>query len=149
MGLFDKFLKSFDDKVQDAINQINGMNLGVRSLDAKVDGKFVTLTGDAPSLEVKAEVMEAFNRLVETENTLNTIRVEEAPAPEQAPAPVEEPEERIYEVVSGDTLGKISKEFYGDAMQYMKIFEANRDILDNPDLIKVGQKLRIPKTPPA
>ena len=145
MGLFDRFLRSFDDKVQDAINQVNGMNLGVRSLDAKIDGKFVTLTGDAPSLEVKAKVMEAFNQLVETENTLNTIRVEEPPAPEPAPAPVEEPEERIYEVVSGDTLGKISKEFYGDAMQYTKIFEANRDILDNPDLIKVGQKLRIPE----
>jgi LysM repeat protein len=147
MGLFDRFLKSFDDKVQDAINQINGMNLGVRSLDAKIDGKFVTLTGDAPSLEVKAKVMEVFNQLVETDNTLNTIRVEEAAAPEAAPEPEQAPppEERVYEVVAGDTLSKIAKEFYGDAMQYMKIFEANRDILDNPDLIKVGQKLKIPE----
>jgi LysM repeat protein len=145
MGLFDRFMKSFDDKVQDALNQINGMNLGVRSLDAKIDGKFVTLTGDAPSLEVKAKVMEVFNQLVETENTLNTIRVEEAAAPEPEPEQAPPPEERIYEVVAGDTLSKISKEFYGDAMQYMKIFEANRDILDNPDLIKVGQQLKIPE----
>jgi len=143
MGLFDKFLKSFDDKVTDAINQINGMNLGVRNLDAKVDGKFVTLTGDAPSLEVKAKVMEVFNNLVETENTLNTLRVEAPDTPE--PEPEKAPAERIYEVVSGDTLSKISKQFYGDAMKYMKIFEANRDILDNPDLIKVGQKLKIPE----
>jgi len=47
--------------------------------------------------------------------------------------------------VSGDTLGAISQKYYGKASDYMKIFEANRDILDNPDLIKPGQKLRIPE----
>ncbi len=50
----------------------------------------------------------------------------------------------IHEVVSGDTLGKIAKHYYGDAGKYPKIFDANRDQLDNPDLIKVGQKLKIP-----
>jgi len=47
-------------------------------------------------------------------------------------------------VVKGDTLSKISKKYYGDPSLYMKIFEANKDILKNPDLIKIGQKLRIP-----
>ena len=47
-------------------------------------------------------------------------------------------------VVSGDTLGKISKSYYGDPMKYMTIFEANQDILDNPDLIHVDQELTIP-----
>jgi len=50
----------------------------------------------------------------------------------------------IHEVVSGDTLGKISKECLGEAGKYMEIFNANRDQLSNPDLIKVGQKLKIP-----
>ncbi len=50
----------------------------------------------------------------------------------------------VHEVVSGDTLGKLAKEYYRDASKYPKIFEANRDQLDNPDLIKVGQKLKIP-----
>ncbi len=50
----------------------------------------------------------------------------------------------IHEVVSGDTLGKIAKHYYGEAGKYPKIFDANRDQLDNPDLIKVGQKLKIP-----
>jgi len=50
-----------------------------------------------------------------------------------------------HTVVSGDTLGKIAKNCLGDASLYPKIFEANRDILDNPDMIKVGQKLTIPK----
>jgi nucleoid-associated protein YgaU len=51
---------------------------------------------------------------------------------------------KIHEVVSGETLSKISKHYYGDANKYMKIFEANKDILKNPDLIKIGQKLKIP-----
>ena len=50
-----------------------------------------------------------------------------------------------HTVVSGDTLGKIAKDCLGNASLYPKIFEANRDILDNPDMIKVGQKLTIPK----
>jgi nucleoid-associated protein YgaU len=49
-----------------------------------------------------------------------------------------------YEVKPGDTLSKIAKAFYGDPSLYPKIFEANKDSLKNPDLIKVGQKLRIP-----
>jgi len=49
-----------------------------------------------------------------------------------------------YEVKKGDTLSKIAKEFYGDPSLYTKIFEANQDRLKNPDLIQVGQKLRIP-----
>ena len=45
----------------------------------------------------------------------------------------------------GDTLSKISKQFYGDANKYMKIFEANRDKLKDPDKIQVGQELVIPE----
>ena len=52
--------------------------------------------------------------------------------------------EQWHEVVAGDTLSRISKQYYGDAGLYMKIFEANRNILKDPNLIKVGQKLRIP-----
>ena len=52
--------------------------------------------------------------------------------------------ERIYEVKAGDTLSKIAKEEYGDANAYMVIFEANTDILKNPNMIQPGQKLKIP-----
>ncbi len=54
-------------------------------------------------------------------------------------------ESRTYTVKSGDTLGKIAKQFYGDAMKYPKIFEANQPMLDDPDKIYPGQVLRIPK----
>ncbi len=52
--------------------------------------------------------------------------------------------ETIYAVVPGDTLSKIAKHHYGDANKYMKIFEANKDQLKDPNVIQVGQKLRIP-----
>lgn len=51
---------------------------------------------------------------------------------------------KTYTVKSGDTLSRIAKEQLGDANAYMRIFEANRDQLNNPDLIKPGQVLKIP-----
>ena len=51
---------------------------------------------------------------------------------------------QTYEVKSGDNLSKISKQLYGDAGEYMRIFYANRDQLKDPDKIQVGQKLVIP-----
>jgi nucleoid-associated protein YgaU len=51
---------------------------------------------------------------------------------------------KIYEVVSGDSLSKIAKREYGDANKWKMIFEANRDILKDPDKIFPGQKLKIP-----
>ncbi|EXV71837.1 LysM peptidoglycan-binding domain-containing protein, partial [Acinetobacter baumannii] len=48
-------------------------------------------------------------------------------------------------VKSGDNLSKIAKEFYGDANQYQKIFEANKPMLKDPDEIFPGQVLRIPQ----
>ena len=161
MGLFGK---SFEEKVEDALAEVEGMNLGVAKLGAQINDEVVTLTGVAPSLAVKTQVMMEFNARVETENTINLIRVVEiaedkpdrtVPMPMAGePQKTREMEiipdddqatERLYEVVAGDTLGALAKRFYGNAGKYMKIFEANRDILDNPDLIKVGQKLRIPE----
>ena len=51
---------------------------------------------------------------------------------------------KTYTVKSGDTLSKIAKEQLGNASSYMKIFEANRDQLSDPDKIKPGQVLKIP-----
>lgn len=50
-----------------------------------------------------------------------------------------------YTVVSGDSLSKISKHFYGDASKWKTIWEANKSQIKNPDLIQVGQVLTIPK----
>lgn len=60
-------------------------------------------------------------------------------APEAAGA------QRTYTVVAGDSLSKIAKKFYGDAKQWRRIFEANKDVIKNPDLIHPGQVFKIPE----
>ncbi len=84
-------------------------------------------------------------------------RAEQAPAPAKPrgdfsnvqsgsssrPA-AETPQDQWYTVASGDSLSKIAKRFYGDANRWQNIFDANRDQLKDPDLIKPGQKLKIP-----
>jgi len=65
-------------------------------------------------------------------------------AAEDAVTPVSEVTGRTYTVQSGDTLWAIASEMYGSGGKYMKIFEANTDILENPDRIKPGQVLVIP-----
>ena len=66
-----------------------------------------------------------------------------------APSPPADPggnvsTERMYIVQSGDSLSKISRKFYGDANKWKQIYEANKDVVKNPDLIQPGWRLRIP-----
>jgi LysM repeat protein len=147
MGIFGK---SLEEKAQDAIAEIGRLGLEVEHLGVTLDGKTARLTGQAQTMEVKARVMKEFNARIELDNVINTIRVVEAPAKQAAAAPavVEAPppqEARVHVVVPGDTLGALAKHYYGKASLYMKIFEANTDILKDPNMIKVGQKLRIPE----
>lgn len=53
-------------------------------------------------------------------------------------------QKRYYTVKSGDCLWNIAKKYYGDGSKYIKIYNANKKIIKNPDLIYVGQKLEIP-----
>jgi nucleoid-associated protein YgaU len=62
---------------------------------------------------------------------------------EAASAPAASPEV-THTVKAGDTLSKLAREYYGDDKHHRRIFEANRDKLDDPDDIKVGQELKIP-----
>jgi LysM repeat protein len=62
----------------------------------------------------------------------------------EAAEPASEIPGRTYTVKSGDTLWAIAAEMYGSGGKYMKIFEANTNILDNPDKIRPGQELVIP-----
>jgi nucleoid-associated protein YgaU len=54
------------------------------------------------------------------------------------------PKPQVYTVAAGDSLSKIAKQFYGNASEYMKIYNANRDKLNDPNTIKPGQQLVIP-----
>lgn len=59
-------------------------------------------------------------------------------------APSSAPPGQTYTVKKGDSLSKIAKRVYGDAQQWRKIYEANRDLIENPDLIHPGQVLKLP-----
>lgn len=153
MGLFGK---SFEQKVAEAIAEIDALGLGVYNLGATVSGKIITLTGQARTLGIKAQIVEEISQRVEAENVINRIALIQPEPVVQAVAnvPAEDPaqaaasassEPDIYVVQPGDTLGALAQRFYGKAGLYMRIFEANRDILSDPNLIKVGQKLRIPR----
>jgi nucleoid-associated protein YgaU len=58
--------------------------------------------------------------------------------------PTPEPADQTYTIVSGDSLSKIAKHFYGDANKWRQIYEANRDIIKDPDMIHPGQTIKIP-----
>jgi nucleoid-associated protein YgaU len=100
------------------------------------DGKLF-LRGAAPSADAKNAVWDAIKKVDSSyADLLCDITIDpNLPAPKA---------DRSYTVQSGDTLSKISKQFYGDANKYMQIFEANRDVLTDPNMIKVGQVLKIP-----
>ena len=67
-----------------------------------------------------------------------------APAAAPRDVPVAAPATRTYTVKAGDSLSKIAEREYGDASQWKKIHEANKDTIKNPDLIHPGQTLRLP-----
>jgi LysM repeat protein len=103
------------------------------------------IQGAAPSEQIKNDV---WNQIKAADPSYSDVTCELsvdaslAPPPEPAAAP--SPATRSYTVQAGDTLSKIAKQFYGNANEYPKIFEANRDKLSNPDKIQVGQELVIP-----
>ena len=109
-------------------------NLNAEGLDISVDGDKVTVAGKAQSTEIAEKITIALG------NTLGISQVESKVEAISAGM-----ESRMYTVVKGDTLSKISKEMYGDPNKYQKILEANKPMLTHPDKIYPGQVLRIPE----
>jgi nucleoid-associated protein YgaU len=105
-----------------------------------VEGDKLVLKGAAPNQDVKNDVWNAIKAVDASFSDVSAdITIDSS-----LPAPASAAAARTYSVKSGDTLSKIAKQFYGDAGQYMKIFEANKDKLKDPDQIEVGQELKIP-----
>src|SRR4051812_25229889 len=107
------------------------------------DNKFF-LQGVAPSEQAKNKVWDQIKVVNPNwiQELIADITVEES---SQATPARNLSASRTYTVQAGDSLSKISKKYYGDADQYMKIFEANRGLLTDPNKISPGQELTIPQ----
>lgn len=146
MGLFD-FVKDvgrqiFDTDAEAADNIKNHLEVkthGLSNLDVKFDDGVVTLCGDCKNEAVRDQAILIAGNIQGVEKVIADDLKAPPPAPEEP-----QPKVEVYEIVSGDTLGAIAKRYYGKASAYMKIFEANRDIIDDPNKIYPGQKIRIP-----
>jgi LysM repeat protein len=105
-----------------------------------VQGDKLVMQGAAPNEGIKNEVWNAIKAVDSSYGDLSCdISVDSS-----LPAPIDAPTAQKYTVKSGDSLSKIAKQFYGDANQYMRIFNANKDQLHDPNKIDVGQELIIP-----
>ena len=87
-------------------------------------------------------VKQAQRKAAEKKQQAHTRAVAARFAPQAA---AEKAEKRTYVVKSGDSLSKIAGELLGDVMRWPEIYEANKDQIENPDLIHPGQKLIIPR----
>ena len=114
--------------------QAQNVQISNLSVNYNSDTDTVTLSGAAKTQEDRERARLAVGNVQHVESVVDNITVES-----------QEPESRFYTVKSGDTLSKISKEFYGDANQYNKIFEANKPLLKDVNKIYPGQTLRIPE----
>src|SRR5262249_44348538 len=101
----------------------------------------------APSPEAKNKVWDQI-KLIDSSNSdliCDITVTQQAPTMTAGAATTGGQGQRTYTVKSGDTLSKISQQFYGDANQYNKIFNANRGIIQDPNKISPGQQLVIPE----
>jgi len=136
MGLFD-FIKDAGKKMDDHFDlakEVYETGIEVEDLDIKHDQGVVKVYGKVKNQEDREKVVLALGNIEGVEKVDDFLFVENP-----------QPEGQFHTVVSGDTLGKIAKTYHGNAMKYMAIFEANKPMLKNPDLIYPGQVLRIPK----
>ena len=141
MGLFDfasdmgkKLFGSNDDPAEKIKESIEENNPGITDLGVAFDDGAVDLSGKADS----AEAVEKAVLLAGNVKGVTDVKIDNMDAP--APAPDVE----YYTIVSGDSLSKIAKNVYGNAMDYPKLFDANKEVIKDPDLIYPGQKIRIP-----
>ena len=129
-------------KYQSVLNLMNSQNVQLQNLN--MEGNKLFIRASAPSQEVKNKVWDQIKLVDPNFSDLNADIQAPAAAAAAAASSGSTITARTYEVKPGDSLSKISKEYYGNANQYMKIFEANKDQLSDPDKIRPGMKLNIP-----
>ena len=162
MGLFD-FAANIGKKVfgigdADAAEKIKANieanNPGVTNLEVTMPGETTcVLSGQCDSIEAKEKTvlmagnMRGIGDVVAYGLTVAEQPIEESVAPEAQDAAFEaQTNTQYYTIESGDTLWGIATKLLGNGSKYPEIFEANREVIEDPDKIFVGQKIRIPNS---
>ena len=123
-------------KAQKIAELVHGLDLSITEFSVTVNDDKATLKGFTTDQATREKVILAAGNvdgIASVEDFINVAATEP------------QAEAKFYTVKSGDSLSKIAKEFYGDAMKYPAIFEANKPMLKSVDLIYPGQTLRIPE----
>jgi len=139
-GLFDfvktvgrKLFGQGDDPAAKIKEMIEKDNPGIRNLGVSFKDGVVQLSGEGSTEAMQKAVLMAGNV-----QQVGEVKVEGQQA-------ALDDGTQYYIVKAGDTLSAIAKQFYGDASKYPRIFDANREVIKDADLIFPGQKIRIPK----
>jgi len=138
---FDLLKKKYDSALLAVKQQ------GVELVHLHEDNGKLIIVGKAPSDAAKNRV---WDKIKEADPRYSDVKADITVDPSMAGGKVStltpsgDDGSLTYTVKAGDTLSKISQQFYGDAMQYMRIAEANRDQIDDPNKIQPGMKLQIP-----
>jgi nucleoid-associated protein YgaU len=135
-------------KYQSVLNFMQAQNVRLENLNM-ADNKLY-IRAEAPSQDVKNKVWDQIKLVDPTFSDLTAdidapAAAAAAAAGASASAGGPSSSGRTYMVQPGDSLSKISRQFYGDANKYMKIFEANKDKLSDPDKVRAGMELVIPQ----
>jgi len=138
-------MASFEEqkiKYQSVLQQVQAQGIQLANLHQQ-EGKLF-MKGTAPSLEAANKVWDEIKRI---NPRLDDIVADFPVDPSLAsamPRSKTQASDQTYIVKPGDTLSKISKQFYGNSNDYMRIFNANKDKLKDPDHVNAGQELKIP-----
>ena len=114
---------------------------GVRLAQLHVQDNKLFMRGAAPSNAIKNALWNQIKAVNPTYDDITADITVDSTLPQPSPA---SGRKQTYKVQPGDSLSKIAKEFYGNADEYMRIFEANKDTLKDPNKIQTGQELVIP-----
>jgi|SRR5580704_492822 nucleoid-associated protein YgaU len=138
----DQQLEQLKQKYQSVFNMIQQQQIRLAHVNMQDNKLFVQ--GDAPSEEAKSRVWDQIKLVNPNWQSELTADIRVASQQQASGGGRSSTAERTYTVKPGDTLSKIAKEMFGNANEYQKIFDANRDQLSDPNQIRPGQQLKIP-----
>ena len=139
VGIGRKLFSGEADAASAIKQHIEGDNPGVRDLAVSFEKGFVTLSGEADSWDAVDKAMLMAGNVEGVGKVVSNLVVPAAAGSATAIGG------EYYEIQKGDTLSAIARRFLGDASAYPRIFDANREVIKDPDAIFAGQKIRIPK----